>query len=153
MKSAMLVVLMVLAAWLPIVPTAGAQAPMTWGTPGGWGPDGHYTKLYNPATVETVMGRVVSVDEVTPVSMVTRCVRLMIIAGKEEISVMLGPSWFVANQDVKIEPSETVEVTGSRVVIAGRPMIIAREVAKDDMVMKLRAQDGMPLWNAWSKRK
>jgi hypothetical protein len=102
--------------------------------------------------VETITGRVASVDEVTPVSVSARGLRLMIVTPKEKLSVMLGPSWFVANQDVRIEPRDTVEVTGSRVVIEGRPMIIAREVVKGDLVLKLRAQDGRPLWSTWSKR-
>ena len=65
---------------------------MTWGSSGGWGPDGHYTKLYNTDTVETITARVVSIDEVTPVSTATRGVRLMVVTPREEISVMLGPS-------------------------------------------------------------
>ncbi len=150
MKRAMLLAVPALLGWL-LMTQAGAQ-PMTWGTSGGWGPDGHYTQLYNNSTVETITGRVVSVDEVTPVSTSTRGVRLMVTTPQEELSVMLGPSWFVANQDARIEPGETVQVTGSRVVIEGRPMIIAREVTKGDMVMRLRESDGRPLWGAWSRR-
>ncbi len=151
MNRSLLLVSLILVAWVPINPSAWGQ-PMPWGTSGGWGPDGHYTRLYDKATVETITGRVASVDEVTPVSTATRGVRLMVVTPKEEISVMLGPSWFVANQDVRIDPGETVEVTGSRVVIEGRPMIIARQVVKGDLVFRLRAQDGRPLWSAWSKR-
>ena len=151
MKRTMLMVASASVLWLLTSATAGAQ-PMTWGTSGGWGPDGHYTQLYDKSTVETVTGRVVSVDEVTPVSTSTRGVRLMVTTPQEQLSVMLGPSWFVANQDARIEPGETVQVTGSRVVIEGRPMIIAREVTKGDMVMRLRESDGRPLWGAWSRR-
>ncbi len=151
MKRLMLLMTLALVGWLSLDATAWAQ-PMTWGTPGGWGPDGQYTKLYDKASVETITGKVASVDEVTPVSTSTRGVRLMVTTPKEEVSVMLGPSWFVANQDVRIDPGDTVEVTGSRVVIAGRPMIIAQDVVKGDMMMKLRSKDGRPLWSAWSKR-
>ncbi len=128
--------------------------PMPWATSGGWGPDGHYTQLFNPATVETVTGKVASVDEVTPVSTPTRGVRLMLTTQKDEteVSVMLGPSWYVAHQDVRIEPGETVTVTGSKVMIDARPTIIATEVVKGDMVMRLRSRDGKPLWSAWSRR-
>ncbi len=101
MKKLLFPVALAVAAWLSMVPSSMAQ-PMPWGTSGGWGPDGHYTKLYNPATVETITGRVASVDEVTPVSVSTRGIRLMVVTPKEEVSVMLGPSWFVANQDVRV---------------------------------------------------
>jgi len=34
---------------------------------------------------------------------------------KEEISVHLGPGWFIENQDIKIEPKDKIEVKGSRI--------------------------------------
>lgn len=41
-----------------------AQQGMQWR--GGWGMDAPYTRMYDPKTVETIRGEVVSVDIITP---------------------------------------------------------------------------------------
>ncbi|HEV8725573.1 MAG TPA: hypothetical protein VGW77_33555 [Candidatus Binatia bacterium] len=56
---------------------------------------------------------------------------------KETVSVHLGPSWYLENQDVKIDPKDKVEVKGSRITFGGKPAIIAAEVKKGDEVLKL----------------
>jgi hypothetical protein len=71
---------------------------------------------------------------------------------KETISVHLGPSWYLENQDVKIEPKDRVEVKGSRVTFAGNPAMIAAEVKKGDEVLKLRDDNGFPVWSGWRRR-
>jgi hypothetical protein len=39
---------------------------MMWRGSGGWGPGSPYNKMYDPKTVETVTGEVVSVSQITP---------------------------------------------------------------------------------------
>jgi hypothetical protein len=66
--------------------------------------------------------------------------------------VHLGPQWYLENQDVKIEPGDRVEITGSRVTVQGKPTIIAAEVRKGDEVLQLRDAAGVPVWAGWRKR-
>ena len=40
---------------------------MGWKGSGGWGMGTAYGKMYNPKTVETVSGEVISVDKITPI--------------------------------------------------------------------------------------
>jgi hypothetical protein len=70
---------------------------------------------------------------------------------KEMISVHLGPGWYMENQDVKIEAKDKVEVKGSKITFGGKPAIIAAEVKKGDQVLKLRDDNGFPVWSAWRK--
>ena len=57
--------------------------------------------------------------------------------------VYLGPKWFIENQKVKFMAGDQVEVRGKK--FGNR--IIATEVSKGDMTMKLRSEeDGMPSW-------
>ena len=44
---------------------------------------------------------------------------------RETVSVHLGPSWYLENQDVKIEPKDKVEVKGSRIMFGDKPALIA----------------------------
>ena len=39
---------------------------MKWKGNGGWGLKSDYGKMYNPETVETISGEVISVDKITP---------------------------------------------------------------------------------------
>ena len=43
-----------------------AQMGPMWKGSGGWGMGMQYSKMYNPKTVETIIGVVVSVDKITP---------------------------------------------------------------------------------------
>jgi hypothetical protein len=64
----------------------------------------------------------------------------------------LGPAFYLENQDVKIEPKDKVEVKGSRVTFEGKPAIIAAEVKKGDEVLRLRDDNGFPMWSGWRRR-
>ncbi len=70
----------------------------------------------------------------------------------EQISVHLGPAFYLENQDVKIEPRDKVEVRGSRVMFEGKPAIIAAEVKKGDEVLRLRDDNGFPMWSGWRRK-
>ena len=136
---------------LTLSPVALAQG-MKWRGSGGWGPGGAYGRMYDPKTVDTVTGEVVKVDRITPMRGMSGGVHLVLKTDKSDVSVHLGPQWYLENQDVKIEPKDTVEVTGSRVTVQGQPALIAAEVKKGDQVLKLRDAAGTPVWAGWRKR-
>jgi hypothetical protein len=131
---------------------AVAQRGPRWRGSGGWGPSGPYMRMYDPKTVETLSGEVVSVELVTPVKGMTQGVHLAVKTEKETIAVHLGPSWYLENQDVKFAPKDTVEVKGSRVTLAGQPALIAAEVKKGDETLVLRDEQGFPAWSAMRRR-
>jgi hypothetical protein len=125
---------------------------MMWRGSGGWGPGTPYNRMYDPKTIETVSGEVVSLSQITPNKGMAAGVRMTLNTGKETVSVHLGPSWYLENQDVKIEPKDKVEVKGSKITFGGKPAIIAMEVKKGDEVLKLRDDDGFPVWSGWRRR-
>ncbi|MCF6156180.1 MAG: DNA-binding protein [Candidatus Brocadia sp.] len=129
-----------------------AQQGMKWKGGGGWGMGGQYSRMYDPKTVETISGEVVSVDVITPMKGMYHGVHLMVKTDKETISVHLGPGWYIENQDTKIEPKDKVEITGSRITFEGKPAIIAAEVKKGEEVLKLRNEKGFPFWSGWRRR-
>jgi hypothetical protein len=125
---------------------------MMWRGSGGWGPGGQYNRMYDPKSVETIIGEVTSVDRITPMKGMSGGVHLNVKTDKETVSVHLGPVWYLENQDVKIETKDKVEVKGSRATIAGKPAIIAAEVKKGDELLKLRDDSGFPVWSGWRRR-
>jgi hypothetical protein len=125
---------------------------MMWRGSGGWGPGGQYNRMYDSKAVETVSGEVTSIDRITPNRGMAAGIHMNVKTDKETISVHLGPSWYLENQDVKIEPKDKVEVKGARTTFAGKPAIIAAEVKKGDEVLKLRDDTGFPVWAGWRRR-
>ncbi|PKL52050.1 MAG: DNA-binding protein [Nitrospira bacterium HGW-Nitrospira-1] len=122
-----------------------------WRGSEGWGMGTPYQRMYNPAAVETLSGEVMGVDKITPMKGMYYGIHIRLKTDKETISVHLGPGWFVERMDTKIEKGDKVVVTGSRVTFAGKPAIIAAEVKKDDAVLKLRDENGFPVWAGWRR--
>ncbi|TKB27502.1 DNA-binding protein [Desulfopila sp. IMCC35006] len=129
-----------------------AQKKMMGKGGGGWGPGTSYGRLYNPQTVETIRGAVVSVNQITPMQGMNGGVHVVVKTDKETISVHLGPAWYIENQEVHIAPNDKIEVKGSRIDFAGKPAIIAAEVTMADKVLTLRDASGIPVWSGWRRR-
>jgi hypothetical protein len=108
--------------------------------------------MYNPQTVETLSGEVLSVDHITPLQGMHYGIHAMVKTDKETISVHLGPGWYIENQDVTIAPKDKIGVKGSRITFEGKPALIAAEVQKEDAVLTLRDANGFPMWNGWRRR-
>ena len=119
---------------------------------GGWGQGGHYGRLYDQTTVETVSGVVVKVERMTPRRGMSYGVHLLLKTDKEVISVHLGPSWFINRQDMKIKKNDKIQVKGSRILINKNPAIIAAEITKGKHILKLRDESGIPVWSGWRRR-
>ena len=131
---------------------AQPRGGMMWRGSGGWGPGGQYNRIYDPKAVETISGEVTKLDRITPAQGMSGGIHMTVTTDKETISVHLGPSWYIENQDVKIEPKDKVEVKGSRITFGGKPAIIATEVRKGNEVLTLRDESGFPAWMAWRRR-
>jgi hypothetical protein len=123
-----------------------------WRGSGGWGPGSQYNRMYDPKAVETISGEITTVDRITPMKGMSGGIHMNVRTDKETISVQLGPSWYLENQDVKLEAKDKVEVKGARATFAGKPSIIAAEVKKGDEVLKLRDDNGYPVWSGWRRR-
>ncbi|OPL12757.1 MAG: DNA-binding protein [delta proteobacterium ML8_D] len=129
-----------------------AQHRMKWSGSGGWGPDGRYARMYNTATVEDLAGEVTSIEKIIPRKGMSHGIHLTLKTDKETISIHLGPSWYIDNQDIKIEAGDSIEVKGSRITYAEKPAIIASEIKKGDAILTLRDENGFPAWAGWRRR-
>ncbi len=118
---------------------------------GGWGVGGAFQRMYNPATVETASGEVISVDRITPMKGMGAGVHLQLKTANETISIHLGPAWYIDRLDQQISKGDGIEVKGSRVTIAGKPALIAATVKKGDALLTLRDESGVPVWSGWRR--
>ena len=111
-----------------------------------------YSRMFNPSTIDTISGEVLSVDAITPMKGMSYGVHLTVKTNRETLSVHLGPAWYVENQDIRIDPKDKIEVVGSRITFEGKPAIIASEVSKGNEILKLRDKNGFPFWSGWRRR-
>ena len=109
----------------------------------GGGPSG----LYNPQTVVTVAGTVVSKTRPAVQQGLPYLVYLTLQTEKGPIAVFLGPSPYVDKLPEQIKALDRIQVTGSKVMWGGKPVILAAEVKRGDQVLKLRDANGVPVWS------
>ncbi|MCR4294254.1 MAG: DNA-binding protein [Elusimicrobia bacterium] len=120
---------------------------------GGWGMSGAYARHFDPKTVETLEGEVSKVETAVPKRGMSRGIHLVLKTAKEEVSVHLGPQWFLERQEFSVEPKDRLTVTGSRVDIEGEVAVIASELRKGDMTLVLRDAQGYPVWSGWRRNR
>lgn len=109
-------------------------------------------RAYDPKTVETVKGEVVSVEKIPSLGGKGYGVHLTVKTEKETLSVELGPGWYVEKQSVRLEVKDNLEIKGSRVTSQGKPAIIAAVIKKGDQILKLRDENGIPAWSGSGRR-
>lgn len=134
-----------------LVSTTFAGPWKGWRGSGGWGKGGSYQQTYNPATIETLSGEVVGIEEFTPMKGMQGGIHLLLKTDTETVSVHLGPAWYIEKLDSQIEPGDTVDVRGSRITFQGNPAVIAAELKKGDAVLPLRDERGIPVWSGWRR--
>lgn len=110
------------------------------------------SRMYDPRTVETVKGEVVSVEKIPFRGGKGYGVHLTLKTEKETLLVEVGPGWYVEKQPVKIEAKDNLEIKGSRITSRGKPAMIAAEIKKGDQILKVRDENGIPAWSGGSRR-
>ncbi len=129
-----------------LITLSDAQPWKGWKGGGGWGYKSQYQRMYNPQTVTTVKGVVEAVEQVTPMKGMSYGIHLKLQTDTETLPVHLGPAWFIERQDIKIEEGDTIEVLGSKRTYNNAPAIIAEQVKKGETVLRLRDENGIPVW-------
>jgi hypothetical protein len=110
-------------------------------------------RMYDSKTVETISGEVIKAEKIPFRRGKSDGVRLLLKTDKEEIPVSLGPSRYLDAQDVKIGEKDRIEVKGSRVTgKRGKTFLLAAQIKKGDALLKLRDENGKPLWAGKKER-
>jgi hypothetical protein len=118
--------------------------------PGGGMGRGMGPMLYNPQTVTTVTGQVEKLEELSMGrNMAFREVLLKTDQGS--LKVHLGPGWYLDEKKFAVQVGDTVSATGSQVTLNNQPALIAREVTVKGTTLKLRDDQGLPLWRGMGR--
>jgi len=101
----------------------------------------HYSTLFNPGTVGTISGEVVRVEHAFAGNGADYCVHALLKTPQGQVTAILGPKGYMAEQGLSVAPQDRVTVTGSLISILGKPFILAMEV-EGDRTMRLREASG-----------
>jgi hypothetical protein len=119
------------------------------GMGGGMGP-----RLYNTQTVTTVKGIVEKLEELNMGrggGMGMKFREILLKTDKGSIMVHLGPIWYLDQQKFAVKTGDTLEVTGSQVTLNNQPAIIAKNVTVNGKTLKLRDDQGVPVWRGMGR--
>jgi hypothetical protein len=119
------------------------------GTSRGWGLNDQYHRAFKKDSIQTVEGSIGDMRKAAPMSGMDEAAMLNLQTDKETIPVHLGPAWFIERQDRQFNQGERIKVTGSRVELNGKAVIIATEVERGNDTLRLREKNGRPCWVAW----
>ena len=137
-----------------LVSQTQAQMAMRWIGTEGWGQATPYERLFNQFNLQVVSGSIYRIDTVTPMPGMSVGIQLIIrTSTREEITVHLGPAWYIRHQDMDLTLNDNVEIRGARFSLKGINVIAAFEVRTSSRVLLLRDEDNVPYWCGWRKRK
>ena len=63
------------------------------------------------------------------------------------LMVDLAPGWFLNEKKFVVQVGDTVSATGSKMTLDNQPGLIAREVTVNGTTLKLRDEQGVPVWH------
>jgi len=70
---------------------------------------------------------------------------------KGSVTVFLGPVWYVHEQKFPLKVGDTWEVTAHQSAMEQRPGLVAREVRTGGSVLRLRDEQGQPVWRGMGR--
>ncbi len=77
--------------------------------------------------------------------------RLTVKQGAETLEVRLCPHSFLKDMEVSFAKGDQIEITGSKIKVDGKAVILAREIVSGNSTLVLRDKEGTPVWT-WLKK-
>jgi hypothetical protein len=107
---------------------------------------------FEPATVVTVSGTIRTVEQRDCSLTASDCrttalgIHALLRTVKGLFDVHFGPASFLQEHHLAIKPGDQIEVTGSKIVQGLPVTLIASQVRKGGVLLRLRDSAGAPLW-------
>lgn len=104
---------------------------------------------FSPKNLMTVSGQVVLVQEQSgpgPGGGRHSVLMLSLKTDTGVVAVHLGPPQYFKQQQITFKEGEKLEVTGAKMASPSGMMLLATQVKQGDRVIKLRDEQGRPVW-------
>lgn len=112
------------------------------GRRGGQGPAN-----YNVAAETTVTG---TVEELKPGPQ--QGMHVMLKTSDATLELALGPSWYQTEKKYELAKGDKLDVTGATSRVAGRDVLLVREIKRGSETMTFRDAKGFPMWAGRGRR-
>lgn len=97
-------------------------------------------------SAQTFKGHVVSVQKLNCVTKPSPSLQFLLQTDTCLYTVEVSPEWVLNAGGIVIVPHEKIEVEGTLFESAGKKIILARQIKKNGILIKLRSKDGTPYW-------
>lgn len=106
-------------------------------------------KLFNPDAVVVVTGTIEKIEQVTPKDGKDQIYFQLRQSKGHTLTVWVGPAWYYDNQNIQFKKGEEVTVTGSMANVDEKDLLVASEIDRDGLILRMRGDDGNPVWEGW----
>ena len=74
-------------------------------------------------------------------------VSALLVSGTDSVTAMIGPVTFLAANALTLAAGDVIDISGSKMLMAGKPMLMATEIRKGETRVVLRDKaTGAPAW-------
>lgn len=109
---------------------------------------------FNPKNLGTVKGKVQDILTVPKTNGIGNTIVAVFNSKKkdEKVYVVLGPDWYLKNQNFELEKGMYLIIRGSKIDSPENLVIIATEITyKDKTIMLRNKKTGTPEWKEWRR--
>ena len=106
----------------------------------------HGQAMFDSTTIRTERGVVIEVHRTPQGGGHDGLVFFTLRTHAETLAVRLGPASVLDRSGIVFAPGDTLEVTGSRIVLFDEPTLVATELRRGTRVLALRDRRGRPVW-------
>jgi hypothetical protein len=110
-----------------------------------------YNRKFDTSAIAEVNGKVEDVIYTGRTNGEDRGVELLLKTENDLLPVHLGPAWYLDRQLSRFNVGEKVSVRGARAKVNNQDVMIAEIVKRGGQSMRLRYENGHPVWSAWDK--
>ncbi len=142
--------MLAMALLIPLTISAQPRGNMGKGNRGMMADSMHH-EPFNVKTIQTVKGTLLRVEQMAGRHENMIGVHAVLDTGDEIITVHLGPLMNLQNEEYKVTEGELMEATGSRITNNGAPALLATEITHGGRTLKLRDENGKPVWQGMMK--
>ena len=107
-------------------------------------------RMYNGKSMVSIEGNVEKIEHATPIwgpiKGQSYAIHLLVRTDRGLKAVHVGPGWYFDRHKISYAQNDHIKVTGSAVVFEGDDLIIAKEITRDNEVLKIRDDTGCPMW-------
>jgi hypothetical protein len=108
---------------------------------------------YNEKKVRTINGKIFTVKQISASKNMYFGTHLIVVYSSGKIEVLLGPSWYLEKNKIRLRRGDVVKVSGAMSTFEGQRSMIAKWLIKNEDTLVLRDEKGFPKWIAEGKNK